>query len=153
MAATGYRFARYYTHDPEYRQKGPPEIVLRLIAPIVLLSTIAVFVTGVGLLIDGPADRNPMLLLHKVTFIVWIVFTSLHILGHLAATAKALGVVNRGESDPVSGAGAGAGAGAVGRWIALTGAIVGGLVLALALIPEFAAWTGHAVFVHRHHHH
>ena len=50
------------------------------------------FVTGIGLLIVGPTDRNPMLLLHKVTFIVWVVFMSLHILGHLPALASALGV-------------------------------------------------------------
>ena len=36
VAATGYRFVRYYAHDPAYRSKGPPEIVLRLIAPIVV---------------------------------------------------------------------------------------------------------------------
>lgn len=148
MASTGYRFVRYYTHDPEYRRNGPPEIVLRLIAPIVVLSTIAVFATGIALIIDGPADRNPMLLLHKVAFIVWIVFTSLHILGHLPATARAFGVGRRGDADRVEASG-----GAAGRWIALTGAIVGGLVLALVLIPEFAVWTGHGVFVHHHHRH
>src|SRR5580704_7604335 len=76
MASTGYRFVRYYVHDADYRRKGPPEIVLRLIAPIVVLSTVGVFVTGIGLLIVGPTDRNPMLLLHKVTFIVWVVFIS-----------------------------------------------------------------------------
>ena len=143
VATTGYRFVRYYTHDPAYRRKGPPEIVLRLIAPIVVLSTIGVFATGVGLIIVGPADRNPMLLLHKVTFIVWVVFTSLHILGHLPAVGRTLGV----GRDRVE-----VGAGAAGRWIALTGAIVAGLVLAVVLIPEFAAWTGHGVFVHHHHH-
>jgi hypothetical protein len=148
MATTGYRFVRYYTRDPDYRRKGPPETVLRMIAPIIVLSTIGVFATGIGLIIDGPADRNPMLLLHKVTFIVWVVFTSLHILGHLPTVATTLGVGSRGNSRPSFGAGAGT----AGRWIALTGAIVGGLVLALVLIPEFAAWTGHAVFMHHHHH-
>ena len=148
MASTGYRFVRYYTRNPEYRRKGPPEIALRLIAPIVVLSTIGVFVTGIGLLIVGPADRNPMLLLHKVTFIVWVVFMSLHVLGHLPAVAGALGVGGRGET-----AVPGRTPGAAGRWIALAGAMVGGLVLALVLIPEFAAWTAHSVFLHHHHHH
>ncbi len=97
MASTGYRFARYYTHNAEYRRKGPPELILRLIAPIVVLSTVGVFVTGIGLLIVGPTDRNPMLLLHKVSFIVWIVFTSLHILGHLPALARALGLAQPGS--------------------------------------------------------
>ena len=90
MASTGYRFVRYYTRDAEYMRKGPPEIALRLIAPMVVISTIGVFATGIGLIIVGPTDRNPMLLLHKLTFIVWVVFTSLHILGHLPAVGRTL---------------------------------------------------------------
>lgn len=148
MASTGYRFFRYYTRNAEYRRKGPPEIALRLMAPIVVLSTVGVFVTGIGLLIVGPTDRNPMLLLHKVTFIVWVVFMSLHVLGHLPAVARTLGVGRRSETERALGT-----AGAAGRWIALGGAMVGGLVLAVVLIPEFAAWTMHSVFLHHHHHH
>jgi hypothetical protein len=34
MASTGYRFARYYTHDPLYREKGPPAAIPRLLAPM-----------------------------------------------------------------------------------------------------------------------
>jgi hypothetical protein len=146
MASTGYRFMRYYTHNAEYRRKGAPEIALRLIAPIVVLSTVGVFVTGIGLLIVGPTDRNPMLLLHKVTFIVWVVFMSLHVLGHLPAVARGLGIGGREETHPI-----GRAAGSAGRWIALTGAMVGGLVLAVVLIPDFAAWTVHGVFLHHHH--
>ncbi|MBV8219246.1 MAG: hypothetical protein JO325_12340 [Solirubrobacterales bacterium] len=147
MASTGYRFVRYYTHDSEYRHKGPPEILLRLIAPLVVISTVGVFVTGIALLIVGPTHRDPWLLLHKVTFIVWIVFTSLHILGHLPAVGRALGLGGRGQAQ-----GLGAGDGATGRSIALAGALVGGLVLAVVLIPTFASWTAHSVFLHHHHH-
>src|SRR5437588_9990064 len=39
MAATGYRFAMYYAGNPVYRHKGPPEFVLRLLAPVLLAST------------------------------------------------------------------------------------------------------------------
>jgi len=148
MASTGYRFVRYYTRNAEYVRKGPPETVLRLIAPLVVISTVGVFVTGIALLIVGPDHRDPWLLLHKVTFIVWIVFTSLHILGHLPAVARALGVGGRGQAQR-----AGASGGEVGRWIASSGALVGGLVLALVLIPDFSAWTSHAVFLHHHHDH
>jgi hypothetical protein len=146
MASTGYRFVRYYTRNAEYRRKGPPELILRLIAPVVVLSTVGVFATGIGLMIVGPTDRNPMLLLHKVTFIVWVVFTSLHIVGHLPALARELGLGGRDEAARIRAA-----PGAAGRWLALGGAIVGGLVLAIVLIPEFATWTTHGVFVHHHH--
>lgn len=148
MASTGYRFVRYYTRHAEYLRKGPPELALRLIAPLVVMSTVGVFVTGIALLIAGPGHRSPWLLLHKVTFIIWIVFTSLHILGHLPAVARALGIGGRGRAQR-----AGAASGEVGRWIALTGALVGGLVLAVVLIPDFSAWTAHGVFLHHHHDH
>ncbi len=146
MASTGYRFLRYYTGNIEYRRKGPPETVLRLIGPIVVLSTVAVFATGVVLLILGPSHRNPWVELHKVTFIVWVVFMSLHVLLHLPAVARAFGMGREGREQL-----AGAAPGAAGRWIAIAGALVAGLVLAIVLIPDFSAWTAHGVFVHHHH--
>src|SRR5690348_3796613 len=51
MASTGYRFARYYTRDPAYRSKGPPEPLMRMTAPVVVGSTVVVFATGILLLI------------------------------------------------------------------------------------------------------
>jgi hypothetical protein len=41
--------------------------------------------------------------------------------------------------------------GRAGRWIALAGAVVGGLVLALVLIPDDAVWT-HGAFLYLHGH-
>ena len=83
IASTGYRFLRYYTGDAVYRRKGPPETILRLIAPIVVLSD------GRGVRqrgdpdVPGRAHRDPMLLIHKASFIVWIVFFAVHVLGHV----------------------------------------------------------------------
>ncbi len=147
MASTGYRFLRYYTGNVEYRRKGPPEVVLRVIGPVVMLSTVAVFATGVVLLILGPGHRNPWVELHKVTFIVWVVFMSLHVLLHLPAVARAVGIGRKGREQLAA-----ASAGAAGRWIAIWGALVAGLILAIVLIPDFSAWTAHSVFAHHHHH-
>jgi hypothetical protein len=146
MASTGYRFARYYTGNREYRRKGPPELILRLIGPLVVLSTVGVFATGIALLVVGPNHRNPWLLLHKATFVVWLLFMGLHVLGHLPAVVRALGIGRRGDEQL-----AGAASGAIGRWIAITGAVAAGLVLALLLIPDFSAWTAPGVFHHHHH--
>jgi uncharacterized membrane protein YwaF len=147
VASTGYRFVRYYTGDVEYRRKGPPELVLRVIGPIVVLSTAAVFATGVVLLILGPSHRNPWVELHKLTFIVWVVFMSLHVLLHLPAVARAVGIGRAGRAQL-----SGAAPGAAGRWIAIAGALVAGLVLAIVLIPDFAEWTANGVLGHHHHH-
>ena len=82
LGSTGYRFARYYAQDRSYREKGPPATWLRLIAPITVALTVAVLATGVALLLHGP-DSGLLLLLHKASFIGWIGFMSLHVLGHL----------------------------------------------------------------------
>jgi hypothetical protein len=37
------------------------------------------------------------------------------------------------------------------RWMALASAVVGGLILALLLIPDFSAWTATGI-VHHHFH-
>jgi hypothetical protein len=58
LASTGYRFARYYTGSEPYTRKGPPHIVLRLLAPGVVLTTVALFGTGVALLIDARRARS-----------------------------------------------------------------------------------------------
>jgi hypothetical protein len=139
MASTGYRFARYYAHDPAYRAKGPPLLALRLIAPVVVISTLTVFISGILLMLAGPGGKDRYLALHKVSFIVWLVFTGLHVLGHLPVLLRGLRPRENATVTRLDGAGDGA----AGRWIALVGAVVGGVVLAVALIPDFAAWTAH----------
>lgn len=145
MASTGYRFLRYYTGNAEYRRKGPPELILRVIGPIVIISTVGVFASGVALLIAGPNQRNPWLFLHKGTFIVWLLFMALHVLGHLPAVARAFGIGREGAEQLAR-----ASSGTAGRWIVIAGALVAGLILAIVLIPDFSAWTGHGVFLHHH---
>lgn len=145
MASTGYRFVRYYTHSEAYRRKGPPELLMRLLAPAVVFSTLIVFASGVVLLFEGPARRGAWVQIHKVSFIVWLVFNGLHVLGHLQRLPVSLRAVGAG-TDRAKRSDGGA-----GRWITIAGAIVGGVVLAIVLIPHFAAWTAPGAFVHGHH--
>lgn len=146
MATTGYRFARYYSRDREYVRRGPPEMWLRLLAPAVVATTLGVFATGVWLLIVGPAQRNPALLLHKVTFALWLGATGLHVLGHLPQMPRAL----RAENLTGTALEDGRLGGAV-RALTIAGAVVAGLVLAIALIPDFSAWTSNPAIFHHHH--
>jgi hypothetical protein len=150
LASTGYRFVRYYTRDPVYRSKGPPEWYLRLSAPVLVLTTVIVFVSGVVLLFLGPRHRGNWVAIHKISFIVWGVMFALHFLGHLAEMPGSLHAVRRGRRGDGS-AGLGATPGDTGRWITLVGALVGGLVLALVLIPSYGIWTSHGAFPHHHH--
>src|ERR1017187_354613 len=71
LASTTWRFAKYYTGSREYREKGPPPVVLRLLGPFVALTTIIVFASGIVLLLGPTTWRGDMLLLHQASFVVW----------------------------------------------------------------------------------
>jgi hypothetical protein len=168
LASTGYRFVRYYTANPRYRRKGPPAAPLRMIAPIVVLTTVIVFVSGVLLLLIGPSSRSALLPIHKISFIVWVAFTSLHVLGHLPEVAAAVGLgtetiskvdvlaaVGVSEGGDLSawqapGAAVAARVGRYGRGLSLAGALAGGTVLAVAVIPQFAPWLHASTLLHHH---
>ena len=105
MASTGYRFIRYYTGNSAYVAKGPPELILRLIGPIVMLfHGRQCSPRGIALLFAGPSHRDPWLLLHKVTFIVWVVFMSLHVARASTGGGRALGI-GRQAAGAVGGSG------------------------------------------------
>jgi hypothetical protein len=143
LASTGYRFARYYTHDQPYRVKGAPHPLLRGVAPLLVASTLAVFVTGVLLLAEGSASRDPLLLWHKVSFFVWLAAIAPHVLGHVLDLPRWLRATGQ-DLTP----GRGPRAGSAGRAIALASALVAGAVLAIVLLPDFGSWTA----AHVHHH-
>jgi len=145
LASTGYRFARYYTHNDAYRLKGPPQLLMRLIAPGVVISTVVVFASGIALLLVGPAHRAGWVGVHKASFVVWLLIMAVHVLGHLERLPHSLRAAHSTAWIPESPAGG------AGRWIVLSGALVGGLVLAIVLIPQFAPWTAHGAFLHRGH--
>jgi hypothetical protein len=145
LASTGYRFLRYYTRDPAYREKGPPPAALRLLAPGVVATTVVVFASGIVLMFLGPAHRQSWLLIHKASFILWLGLTGVHVLGHLPAMATLFG--GQASEAPALRRVPGNSA----RWLTLGGAVVGGLVLAIVLIPHFAAWTAAGSFGHHDH--
>ena len=150
LASTGYRFVRYYTHNRAYVRKGPPPMPLRLLAPLVVASTLVVFVSGVVLLFAGPSSRDTWFPIHKLSFFAWLALIAIHVLAHLPEVGRAV-VADYGRAR---GAGAaiqwsGAGNGRAGRTIALSGALVLGTVLAILVIPEFAPWLS----AHLGHHH
>ncbi|MDX6487111.1 MAG: hypothetical protein QOF43_2264, partial [Gaiellaceae bacterium] len=84
LASTGWRMLRYYRNGEEYVRRGPPHVVLRvLVAPVIVLSTLVLFGTGVALLVLGQTSGT-VVGLHKASFIVWVGATGLHVLAHAA---------------------------------------------------------------------
>jgi len=84
VASTGWRFTRYYRGAPAYRRKGPPPLLLRLLGPAVVILTMVLLASGVGLLLVGPSWL-PLLLLkvHKASFVLWFGAMTIHVPGHL----------------------------------------------------------------------
>jgi hypothetical protein len=87
-ASTTYRMVRFYRGAPAYRQKGPPALILRLLGPFVVVLTVVVLASGVALLLVGPTWRSSLLFVHKVSFVLWFGAMAIHVLGHLADTAR-----------------------------------------------------------------
>jgi len=90
MGSTGWRMARYYLGREEYVRRGPPAWPLRVfVAPVVVASTLVLFGTGIYLLavheVQGTAVG-----LHKASFVVWFVATSIHVLARLVRMREAL---------------------------------------------------------------
>jgi hypothetical protein len=84
LASTGYRFIRYYSGDRDYVAKGPPHLVMRLLAPLLVVSTLTVLGSGVLLLALGPHRHRDFLLgVHKASFVAWGVLFGVHVLVYL----------------------------------------------------------------------
>jgi len=96
LGSTGWRFYRYYTGRSEYLAKGPPLLPLRLLAPLVVASTVAVFGTGVALLALGPSGRGLVLGLHKASFVVWLAATGIHVLAYVGRVPRLATRARRG---------------------------------------------------------
>jgi hypothetical protein len=146
LLSTGYRFIRYYTHNRTYVSKGPPAAPMRMIAPIVVITTVIVLGSGVALLFAGPQSRSTLLPIHKISFFVWVAFTALHVLGHLAEMPRALKADYGRAAQP-----GGEIPGRSGRVLSLAGALVAGAVLAILVIPEFGPWLHSSSHFHHHH--
>ncbi len=133
MASTGYRFARYYTGDPAYVGKGPPRLPMRLLAPGVVLTTLALFGTGVALAFSSPPS-NTLVFAHKLSFIAWIAFMTLHVLGHLVEVPPVIGV------DWLPWRGGAAAAGRAQRTTVLVVSVLAGVGLGLIGLSVAASW-------------
>ncbi len=136
LGSTGYRFARYYGGSPTYRSKGPPPLPLRVLAPVLVVSTLGVFSTGVWLLLLGHKSDG-VLFLHKATFVLWGAVFAIHFLAHTPRMLRSLradwGRIRRRD---VPGSGL--------RGLLVSASVGAGLALALSLLSAIAGWQGSA---------
>jgi hypothetical protein len=138
ICATGYRFVRYYTGAAEYRRKGPPAPLMRLLGPFVTVLSVAVIGTGVMLGYAG-SNPGPWLFLHKVTFVLWFGVMTIHVLAYAWRLPRML------SGDLATRAGDRAHAvlaGRPARWLLLAASILAGLVIALTTLHLAVPWGG-----------
>lgn len=135
LATIGWRFVRYYTRNKPYRHEGPPRPLLRLLAPLLVASTLSLFGTGVALIVFGHGGGQ-LRTLHTLSFIVWGVLMVVHVLAYLTRVLR-LGSADwrRNAADVVAGARA--------RRGLLAGTLLAGVILALATYPAQQAWLSH----------
>jgi hypothetical protein len=130
LASTGWRMTAYYRRVDEYVRRGPPAVLLRvLVGPLVAVSTVSLFATGAAVVALG--RRGPLLGLHKASFIVWFGAMSVHVLAHVLKLPRPV-VLDWWRGDGMSGRRL--------RQLVLAGALVSGLVVAVASVPLADHW-------------
>jgi hypothetical protein len=127
LASTGYRFVRYYAGTLAYREKGPPMTLLRMSAPLLVLTTIGIFATGVALIVVGHRS-NTLIEVHKVSFILWSAVFGVHFLAHLPGMVRSLSRVRI--------------PGARIRLALVAASVVAGIGLGVAFMPSITGWHG-----------
>jgi hypothetical protein len=142
-AVTGWRFLRYYGGSRDYRASGPPPMLLRLLGPLVVLSTLGLLGSGLTLIALGPnTSRHPLVTalgqradavtVHQAFFICWAVVTGLHVLARLG---PAIVLADRRSAVPGDGR----------RLTAMIVTLVIAAIAATLLLGTADAWrrTGH----------
>lgn len=139
IGSTGYRFYRYYTGSSPYRRKGPPAPLLRVLGPLVVLTSVTVLGTGVALGLLGPrgSGSDTVLMLHRASFLGWLAVMTVHVLAYVWRLPRLIGADLRGspgrDGEMI--------AWRAGRLSVLMVALGGGLVVALAGVHMVSGWS------------
>jgi hypothetical protein len=140
--STGWRMARYYLGNPTYREVGPPPLLLRLLGPLVVVSTLGLLASGVLLVLLGQDSSHQSLVsvlgfradwvsLHQGFFAVWLVAVGLHLLGRIIPALRATVVPGSATVVP-------------GRWTRIlwfVTMLASAAALAVLLVHADGTWT------------
>lgn len=151
-ASTGWRMARYYGRNRLYVEAGPPPMLLRALAPLVVVSTLGLLGSGVLLVLLGPDHAHQALLdilgfrvdylsVHQGFFAVWVVVTGLHLLGRIVPALRI--TVTPGHAAAVV-------PGALTRWLLLAATAVSAVALAVVLVQADGSWVSVQSFDFQH---
>ena len=141
---TGWRIVRYYTGQRDYRTAGPPPLVLRLLGPLVVLTSLALLGTGLALIAVGPdatfrslLSAGPLqvsaLTLHQAAFAAWFVVLTVHV---LARTIPALQLAGQRTGAPAV-------PGRASRLVVLVLTLASGVGVGAAVLAAASSWTSY----------
>lgn len=137
MFSTGYRFFRYYTKSAEFVRSGPPNIILRVLAPFLVLTTILVFISGYGLAFGH--DDKLFGKIHATFVTLWIPLVAVHAYAYIRKVPAL--IARDWSSDPkrlVPGRNTRLAINFVGLLI--------GVITAIGLLPFYSKGWGHFKF-------
>ncbi len=148
-ATTGWRVLRYYLGHAPYVEAGPPPMVLRLLGPLVVVSTLGLLGSGILLVLLGQdtSQQNIVTALglgvswvsvHQGFFAVWCVATGLHLLGRIVPALRISFGPERVTRLP-------------GTWVRaalVVACAVLAVALAVTLVHADGSWHGFGEFVH-----
>lgn len=140
-ATTGWRLVRYYSGSAPYVQAGPPPMLMRLLGPLVVATTLTLLATGLTLVgLGQEATYRPLvtvlgfsvswLTLHQASFIAWAVATGLHVLGRLVPALRLARVPAGRHRD-----------GGASRLVVLVGTLLAASLLAWFVLGLAGSWT------------
>lgn len=141
LGTTGWRFLRYYSGNKPYRIEGPPRLLLRVLAPLLVASTLTLFGSGVALIVVGHGGGS-LRTVHTLSFIAWGVLMIVHVLAYLTRVLRIGPADWRRNAEQVV-------AGARSRRALVGGALLAGVVVAVATYPAQQAFLSHR---HEHRH-
>jgi hypothetical protein len=141
-ASTGWRMACYYAGRTPYQQAGPPPLLMRLLGPLVVVSTLGLLGTGVLLVLLGEDQSHHSLAAvlglqvnwvtaHQAFFAVWAVAAGLHLLGRIVPALRATMMPGTGVLVP-------------GRWARVLWFVTMGAsaaALAVLLVHADGSWA------------
>jgi hypothetical protein len=142
LGSTGWRFVRYYSRSHAYVAHGPPQITMRVLAPLFVAATVVLFGSGVAM---GILHGHPLQVarqLHGPASVIWLLLLGVHLLVYLGQAVRS--TVH--DALPTARVPA---RGTMARLCALAGVLILGLVLGGATVPAQHRW----VDLRRDHHH
>jgi hypothetical protein len=133
LGSTGYRFLRYYSGSPAFVRRGPPRLALRLLAPLLIATTLVVIGSGIGLVVTGPSQAGLLLPLHGFSVLVWLPLIAIHVFAYIG---RVPGLVAGDWSSPSAEQAPGR-----GRRLGVNlGALISGAIAAMLLLPSATPW-------------